>query len=103
MTESIKDKVTNKISSHENEKENATNNNPKKLITLIRTRKSTSLLKVKDTSGKAKTIKVQVRKKRTYVKSNDGLIDAETNRAKEAKEKELAAEQEKIAQEKITQ
>lgn len=99
MTESIKDKVTNKTASHENEKGDATNNNPKKLITLTRTRKSTSLLKVKDTSGKAKTIKVQVRKKRTYVKSNEGLIDEETNRAKEAKEKELAAEQEKVAQE----
>ena len=103
MTESIKDKVTNKISSHESEKGDAANNNPKKLITLTRTRKSTSLLKVKDTSGKAKTIKVQVRKKRTYVKSNDGLIDEETNRAKEAKEKELAAEQEKLEQEKVAQ
>jgi len=99
MTESIKDKVTNKTASHENENGDAANNNPKKLITLTRTRKSTSLLKVKDTSGKAKTIKVQVRKKRTYVKSNEGLIDEETNRAKEAKEKELAAEQEKVAQE----
>ncbi|MDQ8038988.1 MAG: translation initiation factor IF-2 [Rickettsiella sp.] len=91
MTESIKDKVTNKVS-HENEKKTLSNNNPKKLITLTRTRKSDSLLKVKDTSGKAKTIKVQVRKKRTYVKSNEGLIDEETNRAKEARESELAAE-----------
>ncbi|BBB15540.1 translation initiation factor IF-2 [Candidatus Rickettsiella viridis] len=103
MTESIKDKVTNKTASHESEKGDAANNNPKKLITLTRTRKSTSLLKVKDTSGKAKTIKVQVRKKRTYVKSNEGLIDEETNRAKEAKEKELAVEQEKIEQEKVAQ
>lgn len=103
MTESIKDKLTNKISSHENEKENAANNNPNKLITLTRTRKSTSLLKVKDTSGKAKTIKVQVRKKRTYVKSNEGLIDEETNRAKEAKEKELVAEQEKVTPEALEQ
>lgn len=103
MTENIKDKVINKISSHENEKEEANNDNPKKLITLTRTRKSTSILKIKDTSGKAKTIKVQVRKKRTYVKSNEGLIDEETNRAKEAKEKELATEQEKIEQEKVNQ
>ncbi len=101
MTESIKDKVANKVS-HENAKETSSNNNPKELITLTRTRKSDTLLKVKDTSGKAKTIKVQVRKKRTYVKSNDGLIDEETNRVKEAKERELAA-QEKAAQEEAAQ
>jgi translation initiation factor IF-2 len=104
MTESIKDKATNTVSS-ESEKELSTDNKAKKLITLTRTRKSTSLLKVKDTSGKAKTIKVQVRKKRTYVKSNEGLIDEETNRAKEAKEKadeELAARVEKSTVEKIS-
>jgi translation initiation factor IF-2 len=102
MTESIKDKATNTVSS-ESEKESSTGNKSKKLITLTRTRKSTSLLKVKDTSGKAKTIKVQVRKKRTYVKSNEGLIDEETNRAKEAKEKaaeELLAQVEKSTVEK---
>ncbi|MES2141490.1 MAG: translation initiation factor IF-2 [Pseudomonadota bacterium] len=97
MTESIKDKVTNKVS-HESTQE--TSSDPKKLITLTRTSKSDTLLKVKDTSGKAKTIKVQVRKKRTYVKSNDGLIDEETNRVKEAREKELALAQEKAEQEK---
>ncbi len=102
MTESIKDKVTNNVSSHENEKKTATDNNPKKLITLTRTRKSNTILKVKAASGKATTVKVQVRKKRTYVKSNEGLIDEETNRAKEAeaKEKELAAVQEKLEREK---
>lgn len=103
MTESIKDKTANKIST-ELGKETSADNNPKKVITLTRTRKSTSLLKVKDTSGKAKTIKVQVRKKRTYVKSNEGLIDEETNRAKEAKEikeaEELAQQAEKISAEK---
>ena len=98
MTESIKDKVTNKVS-HEGMQETSSSD-PKKLITLTRTRKSDTLLKVKDTSGKAKTIKVQVRKKRTYVKSNDGLIDEETNRVKEAREKELALAQEKAEQEK---
>jgi translation initiation factor IF-2 len=99
MTESIKDKVTNKVSPHEIEKEASTHNNPKKLITLTRTRKSNSLLKVKDTSGKAKTINVQVRKKRTYVKSNEALMEEETHRAKEGKEsekKELTAAQDKI-------
>lgn len=103
MTESIKDKTANKVS-NELEKETSVDNNPKKVITLTRTRKSTSLLKVKDTSGKAKTIKVQVRKKRTYVKSNEGLIDEETNRANEAKEKEaeeLAYQAEKAAAEKL--
>ena len=104
MTESIKDKTANKVS-NELEKETSVDNNPKKVITLTRTRKSTSLLKVKDTSGKAKTIKVQVRKKRTYVKSNEGLIDEETNRANEAKEtkeaEELALQAEKTATEKL--
>src|SRR5436190_1727837 len=103
MTESIKDKTANKVST-ELGKETSADNNPKKVITLTRTRKSTSLLKVKDTSGKAKTIKVQVRKKRTYVKSNEGLIDEETNRANEAKEvkeaEELALQAEKMATEK---
>lgn len=102
MTESIKDKTANKVST-ELGKETSADNNLKKVITLTRTRKSTSLLKVKDTSGKAKTIKVQVRKKRTYVKSNEGLIDEETNRANEAKEtkkaEELARQAEKIAAE----
>ena len=104
MTESIKDKTANKVST-ELEKETSADNNPKKVITLTRTRKSTSLLKVKDTSGKAKTIKVQVRKKRTYVKSNEGLIDEETNRANQAKEikeaEELAHQAEKAAAEKL--
>ncbi|MES2998070.1 MAG: translation initiation factor IF-2 [Pseudomonadota bacterium] len=98
MTDNTRDNVINKIPSHEHEKE-VSNNSPKKLITLTRTRKSNSLLKVKDTSGKAKTIKIQVRKKRTYVKSNEGLIDEETNRVKEAEEKELAETQKKAAQE----
>lgn len=101
MTERIKDKTSNKVST-ELGKEASVDHNPEKVITLTRTRKSTSLLKVKDTSGKAKTIRVQVRKKRTYVKSNEGLIDEETNRAKEAKvkEEELAHQAEKTAEEK---
>ncbi len=104
MTESIKDKAKNTVSA-ESGKELSTGNKAEPLITLTRTRKSTSLLKVKDTSGKAKTIKVQVRKKRTYVKSNEGLIDEETNRAKEAKEKvgeQLAARVEKSTVEKAS-
>jgi translation initiation factor IF-2 len=104
MTESIKDKTSNKVSK-ELGNETSVDQNPKKVITLTRTRKSTSLLKIKDTSGKAKTIKVQVRKKRTYVKSNEGLVDEETNRAKEAKEKEaekLAYQAEKTAEGKLS-
>jgi translation initiation factor IF-2 len=104
MTESIKDKVIDKGSSHQNDKKTSTaSDSPKKPITLTRTRKSDTVLKVKDTSGKAKTILVQVRKKRTYVKSNEGLIDEETNRAKEAKEKELALAREKAEKEKAAQ
>ncbi len=104
MTESIKDKTSNKVSK-ELGNETSVDQNPKKVITLTRTRKSTSLLKIKDTSGKAKTIKVQVRKKRTYVKSNEGLVDEETNRAKEAKEKKaekLAYQAEKTAEGKLS-
>jgi translation initiation factor IF-2 len=99
MTESIKDKVIRQVEP-DIEKKTSPNSDSKKPITLTRTRKSTSLLKVKDTSGKAKTIKVQVRKKRTYIKSNEGLIDEETNRAQEAREKGLAITREKSEQEK---
>ncbi len=102
MTEKIEDKVTDKVFPKKNEKVAAVDpitSSPKKLITLTRTRKSNSLLRVKDVSGRAKTINVQVRKKKTYVKSNEGLIDEEVNHAKEAKEaeeRELAAMQEKM-------
>ena len=100
MTENINDKTTNKNTSCLDREATADDEkNQKKLITLTRTRKSTSLLKVKDPSGKAKTIKVQVRKKRVYVRSNDGLIDEETNRAREERAlKDLSEQQEKITQ-----
>ena len=42
----------------------------RKKITL--TRKSTSEIKQADASGKARTIQVEVRKKRTFVKRDDG-------------------------------
>ena len=65
-----------------------------KKITLKR--KSVSKLKVAGSAGKAKTVNVEVRKKRTYVKRSV-LLDEEAA-AKEAKEAELAA-QEKEAEE----
>lgn len=103
MTDGINDKVSNNTLS-KSEQEATPDQSPKKLITLTRTSKSTSLLKVKDTSGKAKTIKVQVRKKRTFVKSKEGLIDEETNRENQAREKKLQAlqEQQRLAKQEKT-
>ncbi|PND36872.1 translation initiation factor IF-2 [Paucibacter aquatile] len=56
----------------------------RKKITL--TRKSTSEIKQADASGKARTIQVEVRKKRTFVKRDDatGVDDAATAAAEEA-------------------
>lgn len=53
---------------------------PKKIIL---TRKKVSEIKVKSGVGKAKTVSIEVRKKRTYVKSGESMIDEEAKRAKE--------------------
>jgi translation initiation factor IF-2 len=97
MTDGINDKVSNNTLSKA-EQGTTSDQPPKKLITLTRTSKSK--MKIKDTSGKAKTIEVQVRKKRTFVKSKEGLIDEETNRENEAREKKLQElkEQERLAE-----
>src|SRR6187431_1866480 len=46
----------------------------RKKITLVK--KSTSEIKQADSSGKARTIQVEVRKKRTFVKRDDGMDTA---------------------------
>ena len=46
---------------------------------IVLTRKSTSEIKQADASGKARTIQVEVRKKRTFIKrDDDGVVAAET-------------------------
>src|SRR5512147_2017751 len=47
---------------------------PKKKITL--TRKQTSEIKAADSTGKARTIQVEVRKKRVFVKRDEGVETA---------------------------
>ena len=54
----------------------------RKKITL--TRKSTSEIKQADASGKARTIQVEVRKKRVFVKREDGMDEAAAQAAEEA-------------------
>nr|MCU0967020.1 translation initiation factor IF-2 [Burkholderiaceae bacterium] len=63
----------------------------RKKITLVR--KSTSEIKQADASGKARTIQVEVRKKRVFVKRDDvapGLDEAAAAAAAEAEQAELA-------------
>jgi len=64
---------------------------PKKIIL---TRKKVSELKVKSSVGKAKTVSIEVRKKRTYVKSGESMIDEEAKRAKEEAAAAALVEQE---------
>ena len=72
----------------------------RKKITL--TRKSTSEIKQADASGKARTIQVEVRKKRTFVKREDGVDDAAAAAAEEAelkrREEEAQAQAEALRQ-----
>ena len=60
----------------------------RKKITL--TRKSTSEIKQADSSGKARTIQVEVRKKRTFIKRDDAAPDAEEPTEPVIDEQELA-------------
>ena len=63
----------------------------RKKITLVR--KSTSEIKQADASGKARTIQVEVRKKRIFVKRDDvapGMDEAAAAAAAEAEQAELA-------------
>ena len=72
----------------------------RKKITL--TRKSTSEIKQADASGKARTIQVEVRKKRVFVKREDGVDDAAAAAAEEAelkrREEEAQAQAEALRQ-----
>ena len=60
----------------------------RKKITL--TRKSTSEIKQADSSGKARTIQVEVRKKRTFIKRDDAALGAEEPAEPVIDEQELA-------------
>src|SRR5664279_6584804 len=64
----------------------------RKKITL--TRKSTSEIKQADSSGKARTIQVEVRKKRTFVKRDEVSTPAEDEVSAEAREEELRRREE---------
>jgi len=64
----------------------------RKKITL--TRKSTSEIKQADSSGKARTIQVEVRKKRTFVKRDEVSAPAEDTVSAEAREEELRRREE---------
>ncbi|HEY2559346.1 MAG TPA: translation initiation factor IF-2 [Caldimonas sp.] len=64
----------------------------RKKITL--TRKSTSEIKQADSSGKARTIQVEVRKKRTFIKRDDVPAPADDGVSAEAREEELRRREE---------
>ncbi len=64
----------------------------RKKITLVR--KSTSEIKQADSSGKARTIQVEVRKKRTFVKRDDVAAPVEDAAAAQAREEELRRREE---------
>ncbi len=64
-----------------------TNSSDRKKITL--TRKSTSEIKQADASGKARTIQVEVRKKRTFVKRDDLPAGADPAAVAQAEEADL--------------
>jgi len=64
----------------------------RKKITL--TRKSTSEIKQADASGKARTIQVEVRKKRTFVQRDDATTEEQAQAAAAAEEAELVRREE---------
>ncbi|MFG6448303.1 translation initiation factor IF-2 [Roseateles sp. BYS180W] len=72
----------------------------RKKITL--TRKTTSEIKQADASGKARTIQVEVKKKRVFVKREDGVDEAAAQAAEEAelkrREEEASAQAEALRQ-----
>jgi len=69
----------------------------RKKITL--TRKSTSEIKQADASGKARTIQVEVRKKRTFVKRDDASATAEEGEGQSAEDLDLQRREEVASQE----
>src|SRR5215208_6024318 len=64
----------------------------RKKITLVK--KSTSEIKQADSSGKARTIQVEVRKKRTFVKRDEAPAPVEDAAAAETREAELRRREE---------
>src|SRR5438105_6309618 len=71
LTDSDKERLLDHLRSA-----HGTSGGERKKITL--TRKSTSEIKQADASGKARTIQVEVRKKRTFVKRDDTPAPGET-------------------------
>jgi translation initiation factor IF-2 len=67
----------------------------RKKITL--TRKSTSEIKQADASGKARTIQVEVRKKRTFVQRDDSTTEEQAQAAAAAEEAELVRREEEAS------
>ena len=63
-----------------------TNTGERKKITLVK--KSTTEIKQADATGKARTIQVEVRKKRTFVRRDDGLDASPGNAPEESAEQE---------------
>src|SRR3989339_1519347 len=63
-----------------------TNTGERKKITLVK--KSTTEIKQADATGKARTIQVEVRKKRTFVRRDDGLDASPGNAPEDSAEQE---------------
>ena len=63
---------------------------PKAKITL--TRKQTSEIKATDSTGRARTVQVEVRKKRVFVKRDEMVAEADSTAAGDVSHDELAAE-----------
>src|SRR5205814_7800222 len=87
LTDSDKERLLDHLRST-----HGTTGGERKKITL--TRKSTSEIKQADASGKARTIQVEVRKKRTFVKRDEVSTPAEDTASAEAHEEELRRREE---------
>jgi len=79
LTESDKERLLDHL-----RQSHGTGSSERKKITLVK--KSTSEIKQADASGKARTIQVEVRKKRVFVKREDGPDDAAAQAAADAAE-----------------
>ncbi|QIL79589.1 translation initiation factor IF-2 [Diaphorobacter sp. HDW4A] len=71
----------------------------RKKITLVK--KSTSEIKQADATGKARTIQVEVRKKRTFVKREDGTDGGNTDVAVNDEQHEHSAEDQELARREV--
>ncbi len=90
-SDSLNDQQKQDLLAHLKKSHGADEGNEPKRITLQRKRKSS--LKVADSKGKSKTVTVEVRKKRTYVKKN--VVDEAQQQELEAEAKARQAEEEK--------